>query len=105
MRKGVLGLPDYQELLKELQGQGLDSDRERLQVRLTASARDRVVAIVLDHIQAGGGSVSEWVKEALLMRIGLLNTPVVEEETTTTDGEELSRDVIQRALLSFGGEI
>ena len=104
--KRILGLPDYQALLEELRVMGLNSERDRLQVRLTASARDRVVAIILDHLQAGGENVSEWVKEAVLMRIGLLDNllSTVEEEKDEAPVEvepELSRDVIQNVLQSF----
>ena len=105
--KRILGLPDYQALLEELRAMGLNSERSRLQVRLTASARDRVVAIILDHLQAGGENVSEWVKEAVLMRIGLLGDNLlstVEEKKDEAPVEaepELSRDVIQNVLQSF----
>jgi len=103
----VLGLPNFSVILAKLEAQGLRSERDRVQIRLSDSPRDRVLAIVLDHIQQGGGSVSEWVKEALLMRLGLLGAPAPgaqiesEAEAEIDEGEALSADRITSILAGF----
>jgi hypothetical protein len=62
-----LQLVNWGEVLSQVQEeQGLSSMRDRFQLRLGDSARDRLVAIGLDLVTAGGGSASEWVKNLIL---------------------------------------